>query len=34
LITALADQLGLKVEPIRGPVQVSVFDRLQRPTPD
>jgi uncharacterized protein (TIGR03435 family) len=34
LITALADQLGLKVESTRGPVQVTVFDRLERPTPD
>lgn len=34
LITALADQLGLKVDSIRGPVQVTVFDRLERPRPD
>jgi uncharacterized protein (TIGR03435 family) len=34
LITALADQLGLEVEPIRGPVEVTIFDRLERPTPD
>jgi uncharacterized protein (TIGR03435 family) len=34
LITALQDQLGLKVEPIRGPMQVTIFDRVERPAPD
>jgi len=34
LLTAVTEQLGLRVESTRGPVQVTVFDRLERPTPD
>jgi uncharacterized protein (TIGR03435 family) len=34
LMTALADQLGLKVESTRASVPVIVFDRIERPRPD
>jgi uncharacterized protein (TIGR03435 family) len=34
LLTALREQLGLKLESARGPVQVFVIDRVERPTPD
>jgi uncharacterized protein (TIGR03435 family) len=34
LLTALREQLGLEVESARGPVQVFVIDRVERPTPD
>jgi uncharacterized protein (TIGR03435 family) len=32
LVTALEEQLGLKLESTRAPVQVTVFDRIERPT--
>jgi uncharacterized protein (TIGR03435 family) len=34
LLTALREQLGLKLESARGPVQVFVIDRVERPAPD
>jgi uncharacterized protein (TIGR03435 family) len=34
LVTALEEQLGLKLEPIRAPEQVIVVEQLERPTPD
>jgi hypothetical protein len=34
IFTVLQEQLGLKLEPVRAPVQVLVVDHVQRPTSD
>jgi uncharacterized protein (TIGR03435 family) len=34
MLTALREQLGLRLESTRGPVEVLIIDRVERPTPD
>jgi len=34
LFTAIEEQLGLKLRPARGPVEVLVIDSVQQPTPN
>jgi uncharacterized protein (TIGR03435 family) len=34
LVTALQEQLGLKLESQRGPVEHLIIDKVERPSPD
>jgi uncharacterized protein (TIGR03435 family) len=34
LVTAVEEQLGIRLESTRGPVEVTIFDRIERPTPN
>ena len=34
LFVAVEEQLGMKLEPAHGPVEIVVIDRIERPTPD
>jgi uncharacterized protein (TIGR03435 family) len=34
LITALPDQLGLKLEAVKGPVEMLVIEHIEKPSPN